>query len=123
MLVYNACTSANCLDKFNIALIDNELMLEHPIHARVHWAGQDENYHSVVIIGHVGTDFYIHDPLALDSSPRTLRTGVEDEYIVDYLIPTHGNPPTNAVLLALHRLERISQCFTSINLASTAMFL
>ena len=91
--VYNACSSASCLDESNIALIDSELKLGHPIHARVHWAGQDENYHSVVIIGHLGSDLFILDPLALDSSPRTLLTGVEGEYIVDYLIP-HPRQPT-----------------------------
>jgi hypothetical protein len=92
--VYNACQSANCLDKANIALIDQELGLGHPVHARVHWAGEDENHHSVVIIGHKGSDFIIHDPLALDGSPRTLSTGVEGEYIVDYLFLTHGKLPT-----------------------------
>jgi len=69
------------------------LKLGHPFHTCVHWAGQDENYHSVVIVGHVGTNFYICNPLALDSSPRILSTGAEGEYIVDYIIPTHGNPP------------------------------
>lgn len=91
--VYNACQTPNCLDSANIALIDQELRLGHPVHARVHWAGEDENHHSVVIIGYKGDDFFIRDPLALDSSPRTLSTGVEGEYIVDYLIPTHGSPP------------------------------
>ena len=91
--VYNACASPNCLDESNITLIDTELKLGHPIHARVHWEGEDENHHSVVIIGHVGNVFYILDPLALDSSSRTLSSGVEGEYIVDYLIPTHGKPP------------------------------
>ena len=95
--VYNACTSPNCVDESNITLIDSELKLGHPIHARVHWAGKDENFHSVVIIGHTGSDFQILDPLALDSSPRTLSTGIEGEYIVDYLILTHGNPPADAI--------------------------
>lgn len=90
--VYNACSSPNCLDESNLTLIDTELKLGHPIHARVHWEGEDENHHSVVIIGRAGSEIYIRDPLALDSSPRTLLTGVEGEYIVDYLIPTHGKP-------------------------------
>ncbi len=94
--VYNACASPNCLNDSNITLIDRELKFGHPIHARVHWAGKDENFHSVVIIGHEGSDFYILDPLALDGNPRTLSTGVEGPYIVDYLIPTHGNPPVEA---------------------------
>ena len=91
--VYNSCGTPNCLDATNLNLIDNELRQGHPIHARVHWEGEDENHHSVVIIGHTGSEFNILDPLALDDSPRTLTTGVEGEYIVDYLIPTHGNPP------------------------------
>lgn len=95
--VYNACTSPNCLDKSNITLIDSELKFGPPIHARVHWAGKDESFHSVVIIGHIGSDFLIRDPLALDSSPRTLSTGVEGPYIVDYLIPIHGSPPAEGV--------------------------
>lgn len=95
--VYNACNAANCLDESNIALIDNELRFGHPIHARVHWAGQDENYHSVVIIGHQGSNFFIQDPLSMDGSLRTLSTGVEGPYIVDYLFLTHGKPPAAAI--------------------------
>lgn len=116
--VYNACQNPNCLDEANAALIDHELQLRRPIHARVHWAGQDENHHSVVIIGHIGNQFYIRDPLALDSSPRTLSSGVEGEYIVDYLFLTNGIPPKSvssfSKLLPMgnkseHLLQRSSQ--------------
>lgn len=97
--VYNACTSVNCIDPSNITLIDSELSQGHPIHARVHWSGVPANYHSIVIIGHSGSNYYINDPWALDSSIRTLTTGAAGQYVVDYLIPTHGTPPGGGVPL------------------------
>ena len=90
----NDCTTANCIDTENVPIIDNAINAGLPMHIRVHCVGCEYNSHSVVLIGHVGSDYYIRDPWALDDQTRTLTSGALGQYVVDFIDVSTGTPPT-----------------------------
>ena len=89
----NNCVTANCIDASNVAIIDNEINAGRPMHARVHCTECKYNSHSIVIVGHVGNDYYIKDPWALDDQTRTLSNGALGAYVVDFIDAINGSPP------------------------------
>ena len=91
--LYNACTSANCIDSDKIALLDAELNAGRPILLNVHYSGIVPQ-HMVVLTGHSGNTWYVNDPWATDTQQRTLATGALGAYVVDYIFRWDGTPPT-----------------------------
>ena len=89
----NDCTTPNCIDSGNEPIIDNAISSGRPLHVRVHPSGGSYNSHSVVIIGHSGSDYYIKDPWATDDTQRTLMSGALGQYVVDYIDTINGTPP------------------------------
>ena len=111
--ITNSSIYKNTIDPEDISFVDNELNSGRPMTAYVHFSGTTPQ-HMVVITGKANNTYYINDPW--DTSRQyTLADGAlgSGGYIVDYIYPWSGNPPSGGGSCPAPNLSSPSDGFTS----------
>jgi hypothetical protein len=112
--ITNSSTVKNTIDPEDVSFVDSELNAGRPMTAYVHYSGTQPQ-HMVVITGKGNNTYYINDPW--DTSRQyTLADGAlgSGGYIVDYIYPWSGNPPSSSGSCSVPNLSSPSNGFTSL---------